>query len=51
VLHTTVQESLLNTMLDLGMGLIGAAIMVGVRARQLRFGFKDVKAVLSEMSG
>jgi hypothetical protein len=51
VLHTTVQESLFNTMLDLVMGLIGAAIMVGVRAWQLRFGLKDVKAVLSEMSG
>jgi hypothetical protein len=51
IFHTSVQESLSNTMLDLVMGMVGAVLMMLVRAWQLKVGIKDIKALTAEMSG
>ena len=49
---TNIQVSLNNTMQDLALGMLGALVMVIVRARQLRVAGADIREVASEwMSG
>ncbi len=51
VFGTNLQVSLLNTMQDLFLGMLGAFVVFAVRAWQLKAGPGMVEDVLSEMSG
>lgn len=48
---TNLQGSLLNTMMDLIMGMLGATIILTVRAIQLHAGMKEVRELVTDMSG
>jgi hypothetical protein len=49
---TNIQVSLNNTMQDLALGMLGALVLVIIRARQLRVAGADIREVASEwMSG
>lgn len=48
---TNLQGSLLNTMMDLIMGMLGALVILVVRAWQLKAGMKEVQELMTEMSG
>jgi len=45
---TNIQVSLQNTMQDLGLGMLGALVVVVLRARQLRAGAADIREVASD---
>ena len=49
--EASLQDSLRNTMLDLGTSLIGAFFMIVIRARQLNAGKMDIKQLLTDLSG
>ena len=45
LLGTNLQVSLANTMQDLAMGILGAAVIILVRSRQLRMGASDLREI------
>jgi hypothetical protein len=45
---TNIQVSLINTMQDLALGMLGALVLVVIRARQLRLDGADLRRVASE---
>ncbi len=48
---TNIQISLANTMQDLAMGILGAAVFAAIRARQLAVAFDEVKEIASDWIG